>query len=342
MNTPIFKQPWLYLIGVIWLLTACQPAPEMVTISGPTMGTTYTVKFSSVEQVDRIELQRQIDTILVKVNALMSTYDPNSELSQFNLADHAVEFPLSPETLLVMRESMRLGALSGGALDITIGPLVNMWGFGPTAKPEQVPTEAEIASAKQRVGLDKLQLTDKGAIKLAPSMYVDLSTVAKGYGVDQVAEVLMAAGIEDYLVEVGGEMRVAGLRFNGEGWRIAVEKPVTHERAVQQLINVGNNAVATAGDYRNYYEENGQRFSHLIDPTTGYPINHNLVSVTVVHPSSLTADGLATAINIMGKERGLQMALQENLAVLLITKENGEFKQYNTPEFESFLVKKPL
>jgi thiamine biosynthesis lipoprotein len=232
---------------------------------------------------------------------------------------------------------LRIGELSKGYLDITVGPLVNLWGFGPQARPEVIPDEQTIAAIRDKVGLEKLTLQEGGVIKQHPEMYVDLSTVAKGFGVDQVAAILEKAGISNYLVEVGGEMRLSGAKANGIGWRIAIEKPVTHERAVQKLISIGDNALATSGDYRNYFEENGRRYSHLIDPKTGYPIQHNLVSVTVVHPSCVLADGFATAISVMGKEAGMAMALENSLAVMLITRENGEFKEYTTPQFEQYL-----
>lgn len=301
------------------------------------MGTTYNVKYISLENVEPRTLQQKIDKELVHVNKLMSTYDPNSELSKFNQSD-SVEFqPLSDATLLVMREAQRIGEMSEGYLDVTVGPLVNLWGFGPNAKPETIPTPEQVAEAHTKVGLDKLKLSEGAAAKGHSQTYVDLSTVAKGYGVDQIAAILEAHDISNYLVEIGGEMRARGNKADGSAWRIAIEKPVSLTRAVQRVVSIGNNAIATSGDYRNYFEENGVRYSHLIDPKTGYPIQHNLVSATVVHPSSLVADGLATALVVMGKEKGLAMAKREGLSVLLITRENGEFKEYTTASFDEFL-----
>lgn len=327
----------LILLFLPFLIWSCSNAPSEVHLTGPTMGTSYNVKFWSESEVDAAALQTKIDLELARVNKLMSTYDPKSELSLFNQSDSVEVYPLSADTLKVMKEAIRIGGLSNGYLDITVGPLVNLWGFGPQAKPEKVPDQQTIDRAKRKTGLDKLRVLDGGVQKSHTNMYVDLSTIAKGFGVDQVAEIVEQAGISNYLVEIGGEMRVAGLKATGVQWRIAIEKPVTQERVAQKVIQIGNNAIATSGDYRNYYEENGKRYSHLIDPKTGYPIQHNLVSVTVIHPSSMVADGFATALNVMGKETGLQMALQNNLAVMLITKENGEFKEYTTPEFRTYL-----
>lgn len=325
------------LFAFALMLASCTQAPTESHLTGHTMGTTYNVKFVNAGDVDEQQLHNDIDAALIKVNALMSTYDPESELSRFNQWHSEEPFALSPETLKVMREAKRLGKLSDGVLDVTVGPLVNLWGFGPDAKPDKRPSEQTIADVKARTGLDKLTLLDESAKKSENDLYVDLSTIAKGYGVDVVADLLAAQGLHDYLVEVGGEMRVSGHKANGVQWRIAIEKPVSAERAVQEIISIGTNAIATSGDYRNYFEENGVRYSHLIDPRTGAPITHNLVAVTVVHPSSMTADGLATALNVMGKDEALNLALQNDLAVLLITRENGEFKEYTTPKFEPFI-----
>lgn len=327
----------IFFLVFLFLSLGCSKAPSEIHLSGPTMGTTYNVKFWSPAEIDQASLQTKIDLELARINKLMSTYDPTSELSEFNQSTSVDVYPLSPDTLKVIKEGMRIGRLSDGYLDITVGPLVNLWGFGPQAKPEVVPSKQDIAIARRKTGLEKLVLHDDGAQKSHTGLYVDLSTIAKGFGVDQVAELMEQAGIENYLVEVGGEMRQAGIKANGNNWNIAIEKPVTTERAVQKLIQVGNNAIATSGDYRNYYEENGRRYSHLIDPKTGYPIEHNLVSVTVVHPSCMMADGFATAISVMGKAAGLKLAQQNNLAVMLITRENGEFKEYTTAAFEKFL-----
>ncbi|MBN24840.1 MAG: FAD:protein FMN transferase ApbE [Alteromonadaceae bacterium] len=325
------------LFAFALLLTSCTQAPSESHLTGHTMGTTYNVKFVNSGDVNEQQLHDDIDAALVKVNALMSTYDPQSELSRFNQWHSDAPFALSPETLKVMREAKRLGKLSYGVLDVTVGPLVNLWGFGPDAKPDKRPSKQTIAEVQARTGLDKLILLDDSAKKSENDLYVDLSTIAKGYGVDVVAELLDAQGLHDYLVEVGGEMRVSGHKASGIEWRIAIEKPVSTERAVQEVISIGTNAIATSGDYRNYFEEEGVRYSHLIDPRTGAPVTHNLVAVTVVHPSSMTADGLATALIILGKDEALNVALQNDLAVLMITRENGEFKEYTTPKFEPFI-----
>lgn len=324
-----------FLVVAISLLATCSQAPQQIHLQGRTMGTTYNVKYVGEAQSG---LQEKIDQRLVEINKLMSTYDPESELSRFNQWRSTEPFALSAENLLVMQEAKRLGRLSGGALDVTVGPLVNLWGFGPQAQPEKIPSPELITQTQAKTGLDKLQLGSNKAVKTLPELYVDLSTIAKGYGVDQIASLLESLSIDAYLVEIGGEMRVKGVKANGHQWRIAVEKPISERRAVQRELSIGDNAIATSGDYRNYYELGGVRYSHLINPVTGKPIQHNLVSVTVVHPSSMTADGLATALNILGKERALTLAAEENIATLLITKENGEFKEYTSAAFDQLVT----
>lgn len=326
------------ILAMTCLLIACSQHNSEIHLTGPTMGTTYNVKYSKTDEIAAGELQNLINAELVKINQLMSTYIKDSELSRFNQWSSTEAFPLSAQTFYVMKEAKRLGELSNGLLDVTVGPLVNLWGFGPQSRPEKTPSAVDILAARERVGLNRLLLTEHAAIKTHPDLYVDLSTIAKGYGVDRLAEILEQHNIRDYLVEVGGEMRLSGKKSNGKDWRVAIEKPLTKERAVERIISVGNNAVATSGDYRNYYENDGIRYSHLINPNTGKPITHNLVSVTVVHPSSMTADGLATALNVMGKKNALILAEKNDLAVLLITKESDGFREYTSQQFDKIVT----
>jgi thiamine biosynthesis lipoprotein len=321
-------------------LFACSaPQPNEQAIYGKTMGTTYTVKF--VESQDNTivlpALKAEIDDALIQVNALMSTYDPESELSLLNQAPADTPFPISEQTTLVLVEAIRLNKLSSGTLDVTVGPLVNLWGFGPDKRPETVPSPEELRAVRDFVGIDKFTLQDGIVTKQHESVYIDLSTIAKGYGVDVVADILAANEIDNYLVEIGGEMRVAGHKKNGAAWRVAIEKPSAGQREAQKIFSIGDNAIATSGDYRNYFEFDGKRYSHLIDPNTGYPIVHNLVSVTVVHPSSMTADGLATALNVMGPVKAKALAERNNLSVFMVQKEGDDFVEYASPSFEALL-----
>lgn len=326
-----FLLPFLLL----FVLSCAPQQPVEIAITGKTMGTMYNIKVvqQSDAAIDVLALQAEIDDALIQVNALMSTYDPNSELSLLNKTQANEPFPISEQTEFVLTEAIRLNQLSQGSLDITVGPLVNLWGFGPDKRPEVIPTQTQLAEIADYVGIDKFQLVDGVVTKLHSNLYIDLSTIAKGYGVDVVADIIEQNQIDNYLVEIGGEMRVAGKKGNGSDWRIAIEQPITTERAIQKVISIGDNAVATSGDYRNYFEKDGVRYSHLIEPTSGYPIKHNLVSVTVVHPSSMTADGLATALNVMGAEKAKLLAVSNDLAVFMIMKEGSEFIEYASPAF---------
>lgn len=329
----------LIIVVTCAMLVACSvPQEQEIHLTGPTMGTTYNVKYVQVEGADKQQLKQQIDQLLIDINQLMSTYINDSELSQFNQWKSTEPFPLSEQTIAVLNEAKRLGDMSAGLLDVTVGPLVNLWGFGPQNRPEKIPSDELIQTTQQLVGLDKLTVGPTWASKSIANLYVDLSTIAKGYAVDQIAELLKTHDIQNYLVEIGGEMRVAGVKGSGIAWRIAIEKPQAEQRSVQEIISVGDNAVATSGDYRIYYEQDGVRYSHLIDPSTGYPITHNVVSVTVIHPSSMTADGLATALIVMGKEKALALAKQYDIAVLLITKEKNGFNEYTSAKFEQLVT----
>jgi FAD:protein FMN transferase len=328
---------WLALLGLAFFVS-CSHAPQQLAISGETMGTTYHVRYVSANPQHNPErVKEAVDAVLVQVNARMSTYDPNSELSRFNQRLQTTPVVISRALEQVLRRALEIAVESDGALDVTVGPLVNLWGFGPQARPEKVPTDAELAAIRERVGYQLLTLENHQISKLVPELYVDLSTIAKGYGVDRVALLLEQLEIQNYLIEIGGEMRMKGSKPGAEPWRIAIEKPISTERSVQRVVELADAAVATSGDYRNYYERDGVRFSHIIDPHTGKPIQHNLVSVTVITSNCMDADAYATALTVMGPQRALEFAEQKQLAVLLITREEDGFKEHTTTAFARYL-----
>lgn len=331
----------LLIIGVLTILTGCFPSKNLdiqeVLIQGETMGTTYNIKIIvESNSTNPQTIKNDIDNALVSINQEMSTYIETSELSRFNQANSSEPVVISKGLERVIAEAIRLGKLSEGSLDVTVGPLVNLWGFGPDYTFENIPTEEVIQQAKAKVGLEHITLNGNKLSKSIDDLYIDLSTIAKGYGVDYIAELLESKGINNYLVEIGGEIRLKGFKDTGELWHVAVEKPISNERSVQQIIVPKNNAVATSGDYRNYFESNGQRFSHIINPKTGKPINHKLVSVTVIHPSSMTADGLSTAMMVMGEDRALKFAQDNNIAAYFISKSDSGFIEESTLEFSQY------
>lgn len=310
---------------------------QELLLQGRTMGTTYNIKIVVDKAFKAEELHKLVDEKLVSINQSMSTYIPTSELSLFNKSNGKAPLVVSSDLNKVLTEALRLGEISNGKLDVTVGPLVNLWGFGPEYRVEKMPTDKQVVAAKKRIGLKNISLEEGNLSKSISDVYIDLSTIAKGFGVDVVAELVEEHGIKNYLVEIGGEMRLKGFKADGTLWHVAIEKPMSNERSVHQVIVPKDNAVATSGDYRNYVEVEGVRYSHIIDPDTAKPIDHKLVSVTVIHPSSMTADGLSTAIMVMGVEKGLMFAQEHNIAAMLIAKTETGFEEINTKLFMQYL-----
>jgi thiamine biosynthesis lipoprotein len=321
------------LIYCLLVLGGCS-GDGAVTIEGQTMGTTYSVKIVGDDVPD--SLKAKIDAELVHVNDLMSTYQADSELSRFNESPIGEWFPASEGTLKVLALSRELYELSGGSFDVTVGPLVNLWGFGPDPLIREIPPQDTIDEAMGRIGFDLIEVRE-GAVRRTVDAYVDLSAIAKGYGVDRVAAILDEHAYENYLVEIGGELRAKGINDRGTPWRIAIERPDTGQRMPFKAIEVSNVGMATSGDYRNFFEVDGVRYSHTIDPSTGYPITHGLASVTVLATTCARADGLATAISVMGPERGMRMAEEQGIAAFAIIKDHGEFHEVRTLAFEEYL-----
>ncbi len=328
----------LVLLTLALLVGACAKQDEVISLAGNTMGTTYHIKLVKSPKLPDVQLlQAEIDIALEAVNDQMSTYRPNSELSRFNAMPLSQTVEVSPDTITVLKEGLRLNQLTQGALDVTLGPIVNLWGFGPDKRPTKIPTDEMILEAKAKTGIKYVAIEGQKLNKRIPELYIDLSSVAKGFGVDKIAALLDKYQVTGYMVEIGGELRVKGVKPENQPWRVAVEQPSIDERKVQQIIAPGDMAMATSGDYRNYYEGEGRRYSHLIDPRTGYPINHKLASATVMHPSAMTADGLATAMMVMGTEASLALAERENLAIMLIEKQDDGFKVFYSDPFKSYI-----
>jgi len=329
------------LLAAVVILSLLRPEPPaaQLQLSGHTMGTTYSVKYRPGPDTPPLAaLQADVDALLAGINRTLSTYDPDSELSRFNRADTTDWVPASASLLAVVKAALEIGAQSEGAFDVTVGPLVNLWGFGPDFHPDRIPAAADIAAARARGGHDKLTLRDTPAAlrKQRPDVFVDLSGIAKGYGVDRVAEQLAARGIEHYMVEIGGEIRVRGVNAQGAPWRIAVEKPLPGERSVQAVLALSDIALATSGDYRNFFEIAGRRYSHTIDPATGWPVDNGLVSVTVLADTSMRADAWATALQVLGSERGMAVAERLGLPVLFIIDRGGNFEERASRAFQPY------
>lgn len=324
------------LQGGIWLNSSKKEV--VYSLTGKTMGTNYSVKIvapTGRQPLSKDSLKKQIDQELLKINSLMSTWDKASELSRFNANGSKEPAKVSLETFRVIKESQRIARLSDGAFDITLGPVINAWGFGPNKKEGKIPTEEEIQNLTQFVGFDKIKLIDPDyLIKFHPSVYIDLSAIAKGYGVDRISEFLESYNLHRYLVEIGGEIRVKGQSPKGHPWKVGIEKPEAGlHSVVEKIVSLRDMAMATSGSYRNYFEKEGKRFSHTIDPTTMAPIKHNLVSVSVFHPQAMTADALATTLMVMGDEKGLEFARKNKIMAYFIVKNLEGFVKKTTVSF---------
>lgn len=323
------------LVATLVLLAGCG-GPELASLQGQTMGTTYTVKVFAAE-TDTEALHEEIDEELGRINGLMSTYIADSELSRLNRAPVGEWFEVSEDTRRVIELSREIYELSDGSFDITVGPLVNLWGFGPDPGSDQLPSDEEISEALERTGFDLLSI-ENNRVRREADIYVDLSAIAKGYAVDRIAELVESKGLRNYLVEIGGELRARGINDRKQPWNIAIEVPEGLQRSVYRTVEISDMGMATSGDYRNYYEIDGKRYSHTIDPVTGRPIEHDLASVTVLSRTAARADGMATAINVMGPERGLAMAERQNLAVQVIIKADEGFRERTSSAWEAYVA----
>ncbi len=325
------------------LLAGCgERSREAIQLSGPAQGTSYNITLVAGEQrIDGAALQQRIEQRLAEIDKSLSNYRDDSEVEALNRAPVGEWVEVGTDLYNVLLLSMEVSWLSNGAFDVSVAPLVRLWGFGAAEARAALPTDAEIDVARAHIGFQHLEL-DLGAsrVRKGRAIEVDIAGVAQGYSVDELAKLLDAAGVADYLVEVGGELRVKGRSPRNTPWRIAIEQPVAAPGSVQQALLLGEGAVSTSGDYRDYFEKDGVRYSHTLDAATGRPISHRLASVTVVHPECGYADALSTAIMVLGPERGLELAEQQGLSVYLIVRSDdaaGGFETRYSSAFEPYL-----
>ncbi|WPN45619.1 MULTISPECIES: FAD:protein FMN transferase [unclassified Pseudomonas] len=306
----------------------------MESFSGPTMGSSYSIKYvlrADLPAPDQV--RGQVEKILADVDQQMSTYRSDSDVERFN-ALPANRCQTMPAPILeLVRVGEQLSAQSEGSFDLTVEPLLNLWGFGPQAREEKVPTAEALAEVRQRVGYTHLRIQGDQLCKDA-AVEVDFNSIAAGYAVDTIAARLEGRGIHDYLVEVTGELKAAGNKPDGSPWRIALEEPRDDRQVAERIIAVDGYGVSTSGDYRNYFEQDGQRFSHTFDARAGAPVSHSLASVTVIHPSALMADGLSTLLLILGPERGLDYAEKHDIGAFFVIRADTGFVTRSSHAFE--------
>ncbi|MBW1774726.1 MAG: FAD:protein FMN transferase [Deltaproteobacteria bacterium] len=304
------------------------------------MGTRYSIKLPKLpEDVSLERLKRDIGAALERVNDQMSAYRKSSEISRFNRTTGEDWFSVSPETAQVVEAALKVSEESDGAFDVTVGPLIRLWRFGPNKEEKKVPQEDEIRKAMASTGYYKIKVrkAPPALRKLQGDIRINLSAIAKGFGVDQVAGLLQRAGVPDYLVEIGGEVRTQGSKADGRAWTIGIETPTDYKRGIQETIHLGDRAMATSGDYRSFFKKDGKRYSHTIDPKTGRPVGHQLASVSVIAGNCMQADAWATALMVLGPEKGYALAVKKGFAVLFLIRKDDGFIRRATPKFDDLI-----
>ncbi len=337
-------QQILLLSAMAFGLSGCEKndVSQPLILQGKTMGTVWRVSVAGVEPQRQAELQQMIQQQLDRDDSELSTWKNDSVLSRFNQYQGSAPQPISADMADIVITALRIGHITEGAMDITVGPLVNLWGFGPIKQPAHTPTAAEISAAKALTGLQHLRVIQsvdgQWLQKDLPGLSVDLSTMGEGYATDHLARLMEQQGINNYLVSVGGAVLSRGVNANQQPWRVAIQKPTDRENAVEARVDLQGHGISTSGSYRNYYELDGKRISHVIDPVSGQPIEHKLVSATVIATTALEADGWDTGLMVLGTQRAKALALQQHLAVYLITKQGDGFTHWMSPQFNAFLI----
>ncbi|HBD22862.1 MAG TPA: FAD:protein FMN transferase ApbE [Oceanospirillaceae bacterium] len=329
----------LFSLIMVWL-TACSTTEQeqLKTVTGLAMGTSYSVKWLPVDSAAEADYANQINTLIRQIEGTMSTYMDASDLSGLNGAPAGIWHSVPAEMASLITESQSISKSTNGAFDITIGPVVDLWGFGPDPKPDTIPSAEQLEALRPLVGYQQIEVRQNPpAVRKARANAIDLSAIAKGYAVDRVSIWLQEQGIEHFMVEIGGEIRTQGEKPKQQPWRIAIESPGELAQSVFEVVEVVDRALATSGNYRNYYEENGIRYAHTLDPQTLQPVRHKLASVTVMAESAARADALATALMVLGEDQGVAWATMNNVPAYFIIWQDGQFVARQTAGFEAFI-----
>jgi thiamine biosynthesis lipoprotein len=325
------------LIASSLLLAACASAPRETMLAGQTMGSAWTIKIAGELPLEREQLRAGVQARFDAVDQALSTWRADSALSRFN--DHGGEdwVDVDPELAHVLGYALSLAQLSDGAYDVTVGPLVDLWGFGPDPARHTVPDDAAIAGARARVGWRKVEVdVAQGRARKLAGVRVDLSSLGKGRGVDRVAEYLDARGVTNYLIDLSGKLRARGRNAHGLAWQVAVEQPTSDDptgaaRTVPAVVALRDASIATAGDYRRFFESGGRHYSHIIDPRTGAPVTHATLSATALGPDCMQADAFATLLMVMEPVAALRVAAQQGVPALLIERDGDGFRLARSP-----------
>ena len=331
----------VFSIIVLFLLTLSPPNTfaKQYTLTGKTMGTFYSIKFISLTEQSFATWQQRVDVRLKEVNARLSMYNPKSEISRFNQTPANTPFKLTTDFYRVLLESRHLYKITQGAWDGTVKPLVDLWGFGTKDRPTALPGPTQIREALARTGFHKLVLGDHLLTKTQDQVTLDLGSIAKGYGVDAIARLFSTNGVHNFLVEIGGELMGSGKNKKGHPWVVGISRPEKKglSLALYKTLSLKNMAIATSGNYRNYFEQDGQLFSHIINPKTGFPVGNQVVSTSVIAKNCTIADGLATALMVMDVQKGIDLVNGlANTECLIIQKQGNGFISTQSDGFERF------
>ena len=336
----MFTGRLFWLVMLAGVLAGCGNGESMESFGGPTMGSTYSIKYlRHAGMPEATQVRSEVEGILGEIDRQLSTYRNDSDIERFNAlpANSCQKMPAS--VLELVRTGEQLSAQSEGSYDLTVEPLMNLWGFGPQGREEKVPDVAALAEVMQRVGHQHLHINGDQLCKDA-AVEVDFNSIAAGYAVDTIAARLDAMGIHDYLAEATGELKGKGRKLDGSSWRIALEEPRDDQQVAERIINVDGYGVSTSGDYRNYFLQDGRRYSHTFDARTGAPVLHDLASVTVIHPSALMADGLSTLLLILGPERAWDYAEKHEIGAFFVIRADTGFVVRTNAAFERLSGKK--
>lgn len=341
-STPVIARPrrgcggqrlWLALALAFALLPGCRPPPpQIIKISGAAQGSSYHIQWWSTGAVDRAAMQLAVDQELARLDRLLSNYRADSRIERFNASAALAAFDTGPEIVRLVAMAKQITTASDACYDLSSKPLYDLWGFrGPSPAP---PAAAELAAALRRVGMDKLRIVDATHLqKLDAGLSLDLASIAQGYSIERLAALLEASGSVDYLVELGGEMLVRGSRPDGRDWQVAIERPLPGTTRFDHRLAIHGEpaiAVMTSGSYRHFFEKDGRRYGHVLDPRLGAPVSHDTVAVTVLHQDASAADAWSTALLCLGAERGLLVAEREQLAALFVSARAGGLVEVHT------------
>ncbi|MBN2804092.1 MAG: FAD:protein FMN transferase [Deltaproteobacteria bacterium] len=333
------------LAVALFVFAARDEKPQVLVFTGTTMTTGYSVKIvkNSFNADDKSRYEKLIKKELRFVNYHMSPYKKGGDIYRINDAKAGIPVKVLPQVIEILKYSQKISEMTGGAFDITVGPLIKLWGFYDRKELKKEPDLKEIEAAKKQIGYSNIILNEKEntVVKKVEGLSINLSAIAKGRAVDMVFTALEKVGLKNIMVEVGGEVRACGQNQKGSFWKIGIENPVdTLERQIVRVVSLKNSAIATSGDYRSYYFINNKRYSHTIDPVTGRPIEHGLASVSVISDDCMTADALATALTVMGSEKGMEFGKKHGLKLFFVNRDKDDGYIYSeTDSFKEYGIK---